>query len=84
MGAKLNRLKDAQCGIVGVSNSAQAVGNKLTESADRSEKHEQVLVDLYQTMQKVTTELGKNREATLQTKQEIVLFNQKLQGEMRT
>ena len=63
-----------------MGNSAQAVGSKLTENAERSEKHEQVLVDIDQAMRKVTTELGESREAALQTQQEIVLFNQKLQG----
>ena len=66
--------------ILGVANLAQAVGRKHTENAERSEMHEQVLVDIYQAMQKVMTELGQTREATLQTQQEIVLSNQKLQG----
>ena len=59
---------------------AKAVGSKLTENDERSEKHEQVLVRLCQTMQKVTTELGRSREASPQAQQELVLLRQKLQG----
>ena len=64
----------------GVEKLAQAVGNKLTENAEISEKREQVLVDLYQAVRKVTTELRQSRGETLQARKEIVLFNQELQG----
>ena len=63
------------------ANLAKAVGSRLTAYAERSAKRERVLVDLYRNMQKVTTKLGKTGGGDpRQTQQEIVLFNQKLQG----
>ena len=81
IGTQLNHIRNAQGKIVGGGrNLAKAVCSKLTENSKRNEKREQVLVDLYQAMRKVMTEIGEIREATRQTPQEIVLFNQKLQG----
>ena len=57
---------------------------KLTENAERSERREQVLGNLYKTTHQVMVELGENREATIQTQKEIVLRNQKLHGRLGT
>ena len=48
-------------------------------SSDRSGRHETVLSELVTVMQKVAVEL-ENNATEIQTKNEIALFNQKLDG----
>ena len=52
---------------------------KLVGSSDRSGRHETVLSELVTVMQKVAVEL-ENNATEIQTKNEIALFNQKLDG----
>ena len=62
----------------GVENLAPAVDTKLTENAERSEREEQVLGDLYKAMRKVMTERRQNSESTPQTPKEIISVNERL------
>ena len=78
---KLDSLRGVQGVVsVGVGNLTQAVGDKLTESAERNDNQEQVLDKFPTNAQKIIQELKLNREATLQTNNELVAMGQKLKG----
>ena len=52
--------------------------SKLIESSERSDRRENVIIELFAVMRKVMAELGRNKVYALQAKTEIAWFNQKL------
>ena len=59
---------------------AKAADSKLTESSERRDRTENVIIELFALMEKVMVDLEQNRVTSLQTRYEIAPSIQKLEG----
>ena len=64
----------------GVHHLANDVDRKIVKSAERSDRQERVIDELYEAMQILMVELESNREHNIQTQEQFAPAHRKLEG----